>query len=67
MADPAIRAAAERYYIADAASTEAQAKAFEHGVANARVVKLARANHYIFMSNEADVLRELRTFVAGLP
>ena len=67
MADPAIRTAAERYYIADAASTEAQAMAFEHGVANARVVKLARANHYVFMSNEADVLRELRTFVAGLP
>jgi hypothetical protein len=29
-------------------------------------VRLARANHYVFLSNEADVLRELHAFVAGL-
>jgi pimeloyl-ACP methyl ester carboxylesterase len=44
-----------------------QAKAFEEGVARARVVRLAGANHYVFLSNEADVLRELRAFIAGLP
>jgi pimeloyl-ACP methyl ester carboxylesterase len=44
-----------------------QAKAFEEGVPSARVVRLARANHYVFLSNEADVLRELRAFIAGLP
>jgi pimeloyl-ACP methyl ester carboxylesterase len=43
-----------------------QAKAFEEGVPGARVVRLARANHYVFLSNEADVLRELHAFVAGL-
>ena len=43
------------------------AKAFEEGVPGARVVRLARAHHYVFLSNEADVLRELRAFVAGLP
>jgi hypothetical protein len=32
----------------------------------ARVVRLARANHYVFLSNEADVLRELRAFIALL-
>lgn len=26
----------------------------------------ARANHYVFLSNEADVLRELRAFIALL-
>jgi hypothetical protein len=26
-------------------------------------VKLPRANHYVFLSNEADVLREMRAFL----
>ena len=45
---------------------EAQAKAFETGLPNARVVRIARANHYVFLSNEADVLREMETFIASL-
>jgi hypothetical protein len=44
----------------------AQAKAFETGLPNARVVRIARANHYVFLSNEADVLREMETFIASL-
>ena len=43
-----------------------QATAFEEGVPGARVVRLPRAHHYVFLSNEADVLRELRSFLAGL-
>jgi pimeloyl-ACP methyl ester carboxylesterase len=45
---------------------EAQAKAFERGVPTARVVRIARANHYVFLSNEVDVLREMETFIASL-
>jgi non-heme chloroperoxidase len=45
---------------------ERQAKAIEDGLPGARVVKLPRANHYVFLSNEADVLRELRAFVRAL-
>lgn len=30
------------------------------------VVELPNANHFVFLSNEADVLREIRDFVAGL-
>jgi len=45
---------------------EAQAKAFEKGVPSARVVRLEHANHYVFLSNEADVLREMRAFLASL-
>jgi hypothetical protein len=37
-----------------------QAKAFERGVPSARVVRLTHANHYVFKSNEAGVLREMR-------
>jgi pimeloyl-ACP methyl ester carboxylesterase len=41
--------------------------AFERGIPGSRVVRVAHANHYIFRSNEAEVLREIRAFVAGLP
>jgi non-heme chloroperoxidase len=43
-----------------------QAKAIEEGVPSARVVQLADANHYLFLSNEADVLREMRAFLSRL-
>ena len=45
---------------------EAQAKAFESGLPTSRVVRIPHANHYVFLSNEADVLREMDLFVAGL-
>jgi len=35
-------------------------------VPQAIVVKLPHANHYVFDSNEADVLREMDAFIAGL-
>ena len=62
--DPTARAAAEAR---DLESTGAQAKAFETGLPNARVVRLAHASHYVFLSNEADVLREMNAFIASLP
>jgi hypothetical protein len=37
------------------------------GVPDARIVELPDANLYMFISNEADVIRELRAFVATLP
>ena len=48
------------------AFTERQAKAIEDGLAGARVVRLPGANHYVFLSNEADVLREMRAFLGRL-
>jgi non-heme chloroperoxidase len=42
------------------------AKAFETGLLTAKVVRIAHANHYVFRSNEADVLREIDAFVGGL-
>ena len=62
--DAAARAAAEAL---DIAKTGAQAKAFETGLPSARVVRLPRANHYVFLSNEADVLREMNAFIGSLP
>jgi hypothetical protein len=46
---------------------KAQAKAFETGLPAARVVRLADADHYVFQSNERDVLREIGAFINGLP
>jgi hypothetical protein len=36
------------------------------GVPTARILELPRANLYMFLSNEADVLREVRAFAAIL-
>lgn len=44
-----------------------QVNAFENGVPSARVVRLPHANHYVFRSNEADVLREMNAFIGSLP
>ncbi|MGI8744198.1 MAG: alpha/beta fold hydrolase [Bryobacteraceae bacterium] len=62
--DDAARAAADAR---DEATTGAQAKAFESGVPSARVVRLPHANHYVFFSNEVDVLREMNAFLGNLP
>lgn len=60
--DPAIPA----YLAKVAAAQEKQVHAFETGVPTAKVVRLANANHYVFISNESDVIREMRTFTATL-
>jgi non-heme chloroperoxidase len=44
----------------------ATVKAFETGVPSARVVRLEHANHYVFRSNETDVLREMNAFIGSL-
>jgi len=62
--DPSGLAAAE---VKDAASGDTQAKAFQNGVPSAHLVRLVHASHYVFMSNETDVLREIRTFISTLP
>ena len=64
--DPAVREAANAYSAALDALTERQAKEFETGVLTARVVRLRGAHHYVFLSNEADVLREMRAFLTSL-
>ena len=49
------------------AREEAVAKMFETALPSARVVRLRHADHYVFLSNEADVLREMNAFLARLP
>lgn len=46
--------------------TGPQANAFELGVPSARVVRFPHASHYVFQSNEKDVLREINAFVRSI-
>jgi non-heme chloroperoxidase len=45
---------------------ENQAQAFKSQVPNAHVILIPNADHYLFRTNEADVVREINDFVGGL-
>jgi non-heme chloroperoxidase len=64
-ADPAIHNAADTYLAKLDVLAVKQAEAFGDGVPGARVIRL-RGMHYIFLSNESDVLREMRSFLSKL-
>jgi non-heme chloroperoxidase len=50
----------------DDAVARAQADAFEKGLPSAKVVRIPHANHYVFISNEADVLGDMDAFLRGI-
>jgi non-heme chloroperoxidase len=60
------RNAIEEVHAADLSYINRYKESLQSGVPGARVIELLGADHYVFLSNEADVLRELRAFVAGL-
>lgn len=65
---PPMDAKARAAFLAsDLERTTAQSKAFQEQVPSAHVVRIPNANHYVFMSNEADVLREMNAFLEKLP
>ncbi|HLJ49703.1 MAG TPA: alpha/beta hydrolase [Bryobacteraceae bacterium] len=43
-----------------------QVQAFEAGLPSARVVRLQHAEHYVFRSNEAEVVREMNSFLGSI-
>jgi non-heme chloroperoxidase len=55
------------YAVDNGHPADEQIAAFEKGVPSARVVRLPRANHYVYLSNEADVLRVTKDFISSLP
>ena len=63
---PADDAARKAQIEADLARTSAQADAFQAGNPSATVVRIANADHFIFESNEAEVLRAMNVFIAKL-
>jgi pimeloyl-ACP methyl ester carboxylesterase len=64
--DPSVQSAARTYSTALVALTERQEKSVENGVPTAHVITLPGANHYVFLSNEAEVLKGIDTFLASL-
>ena len=46
---------------------ELQIEAFKRQVPSARIVLIPHATHYVFQSNEDQVLREMEAFIATLP
>jgi non-heme chloroperoxidase len=64
--DPTVQAEARTYSSALTALTEKQAKAVQEGLPAAQVITIAGANHYVYISNEAEVLRDMRAFISGL-
>jgi non-heme chloroperoxidase len=62
--DPARRA---QIIADDLETTSAQVDAFQTGNPSARVVRIPNANHLVYRSNEADVVREMNAFIATLP
>jgi len=64
--DPSVQAAAKTYSTALEVLTERQEKSVENGVSTAHVITLPGANHYVFLSNEAEVLKDIDTFLASL-
>jgi len=64
--DHAQTEAIAKFMESDADSTERQANAFGTGVPGSKVVRIPNANHYVFLSHEGVVLREIRNFIATL-
>jgi non-heme chloroperoxidase len=60
------RAALEKIYAADRMYVNRYENTMRTGVPGARIVELPGADHYVFFTNEADVLTELRAFLARL-
>lgn len=64
--DTSVRFSAKTYTDALAILTEKQEKAVEQGLPTARFITLHGANHFVFLSNETDVLRNMSAFLAEL-
>ena len=52
---------------ADTAACSARAESFAHGVPTARVVRIPNADHYVYRSNEAQVIDEMKKFLSTVP
>lgn len=65
--DASVRSPAKAYSAGQESLTEKQVNAVKNGVPAARVISIPNADHYVFLSNETQVLREIRAFISKLP
>jgi non-heme chloroperoxidase len=61
------RAAVEAFEAATMIYIKRYEKSLLTAIPNARIVELPGANHYVFLSNEADVIRKITSFLSRLP
>jgi non-heme chloroperoxidase len=61
--DPAMKT---KRLAADKVNCTAMADAFAAGVPSAHVVRIPNADHYVYLSNETEVVREMNDFLAKL-
>lgn len=52
---------------ADTAGCSARAESFARGVPTARVVRIPNADHYVYRTNEPQVIDEMKKFLSTLP
>ncbi len=64
--DPEIRDVVARQFETGKRFQEEQIARFSNGIKNSQVLVLEDADHWIFVSNEQDVLNAIDNFVAGL-
>jgi hypothetical protein len=56
----------EQLYAADVSFSRRTSGSLKTAVPGARIFELPGANHYVFLSNETEVLRELRAFASEI-
>jgi len=64
--DSSVRTEAKDYSTALGLLTERQENSVKEGIPTAQVITIARANHYVYLSDEPDVLRDINAFLARL-
>jgi hypothetical protein len=64
--DVGVRTAAKAYSTSLSALTEKQENAVRKGIPTAKVITISPANHYVYLSNEGEVLAAIRSFISAL-
>jgi hypothetical protein len=64
--DVGMRAAIDKAFVHTRRIVEEGIAAFKAGLPHGRVVELLGGSHIVYLSNESEVLREMRAFLADL-
>lgn len=64
--DPSVRSEAKAYSAAMESLVTKQEKAIKSSIPSAQVITIPNASHFVYLSNEAEVLRYIQLFITGL-
>jgi non-heme chloroperoxidase len=65
--DPSVRSEAKGYSAAMESLVTKQEKAIKSSIPSAKVITIPDASHFVYLSNEAEVLSYIKMFITGLP